>query len=208
MLTATGCQEMGGDPNARSAADAGMVSPLLPVARCTDLSDADKAARDMIEAINAERAKRDLKPLRTSASLMQVADFYACRLVDGRFFDHEDPFDGSTVDTRATDFGYAFYQIGENLAAQQPSVADAMASLMRSPTHRANILDPVYTEIGVAVKLGGEHGIYWVQEFGRPISDDLPTPSELRPAKSGAPTTLPADRDEPAPIRSTTQSAG
>lgn len=138
----------------------------------------------MIDAINAERAKRDLKPLRQNGTLMQIADFYACRLVDGHFFDHFDPYDGSTVVERAIDFGYPFFQIGENLAARQTTVKEAMSALMNSPKHRSNILDPVFTEIGVAVKIGGDHGIYWVQEFGRPLSEESPSGADSSTAGS------------------------
>jgi len=193
LIALTGCQEItGGDSKEGSGAAA-----LLPVGACADLSDADKVAREMIEAINAERTRRNLKPLRTAPALMQVADFYACRLVDGRFFDHEDPFDGSNVATRAADFGYAFFQVGENLAAEQGSVAEAMSALMKSPRHRANILDPVYTEVGIAVKTGGEHGVYWVQEFGRPITDELPAEFDAGGGEnsSSQPSSRPSSRE-------------
>ncbi len=125
----------------------------------------------MIDAVNAERARHKLAPVHGEATLMQIADFYACRLVEGGFFAHEDPIGGSTVDGRAADFGYAFWKIGENLAAGQQSVDEAMAAWLASPSHRAILLDPAFTELGVAVKAGGPNGIYWVQEFGRPITD-------------------------------------
>lgn len=139
---------------------------------CEDVSDEERLVRQMIRAVNAEREKHNLRPLRANSTLNQIAEFYACRLVDGRFFTHIDPFDGSTVDSRAADFGYAFLKVGENLAASQRSVEQAMEDWMGSSSHRANILDPGFSEIGVAVKRGGDYGIYWVQEFGRPLSDD------------------------------------
>lgn len=185
---AAGCQWE--DPVEKSESDlnagATLSVPLIPIQACADPLDQTRLANDMIDAINSEREKRGIGPLRQSATLMQIADFYACRLVDGRFFDHYDPFDGATADDRATDFGYAFYQIGENLAARQQSVNDAMTALMNSPRHKANILDPIYTEVGIAVKTGGEHGIYWVQEFGRPISDELPTGFDLTTTQPAA----------------------
>lgn len=177
FIVAAGCDlqaHNSQDPDEMDAANA-LTAPLMQLQKCSDPVDPDRYASEMIHEINAERAKLGRKSLRQSATLMQIADFYGCRLVDGRFFDHFDPYDGSTVDERATDFGYAFYQIGENLAARQPTVKEAMSALMSSPRHKANILDPIYTEVGIAVKTGGEHGIYWVQEFGRPISDEMPS---------------------------------
>ena len=56
----------------------------------------------------------------------------------------------------------------ENPAAAQSTAADVMRVGMESDSHRANILDHRWTEIGIAVRVGGEHAIYWVQEFGDP----------------------------------------
>src|SRR5438477_249764 len=78
--------------------------------------------RDLIHAVNAERAKLKLAPLKVNDILSQTAEFYACRLIDGEFFSHTDPFDGSSVDSRASNFGYAFLKVGENLAEGQDTV--------------------------------------------------------------------------------------
>ena len=172
LLGVVGCQDvqipfMSEGPAAQS---------IAPPAGCTNAPDHDALTQDLLNAINAERAKRHLAPLRTSTTLMQVADFYSCRLIDGRFFDHVDPFDGSTVDTRVTDFGYAFQKVGENLAAGHKTAKDAVNAWMESPGHRANLLDPAFTETGIAVKTGGDYGWYWVQEFGRPTATSNPSP--------------------------------
>jgi uncharacterized protein YkwD len=162
---------------------------------CADPANRGQFIAQMISAVNEQRAKRGVAPLRLNTDLVHLADFYACRLVEGGFFSHEDPFDGSSVDSRASDFGYAFWKIGENLAAGQQSVDDAVAELMLSPLHRANMLDPAFTEIGVSVKIGGEMGIYWVQEFGRPVSEQPIAPSS-QPAIAPAPLSQPAPTPE------------
>jgi uncharacterized protein YkwD len=145
---------------------------------CADVPDGQAVIQAMLTAVNEQRAEHQLPPLRLDPALSHVADFYACRLVEGGFFAHEDPFDSSTVDVRAANFGYAFQKIGENLAAGQRSVEAAMDDWMASPEHRANILDPAYTDIGIGVKLGGECGVYWVQELGRPITASEPATSK------------------------------
>jgi uncharacterized protein YkwD len=164
---AAGCEE-GVLPFADQAGQVAS-EPAVEPQPCTDPPNHDAVVQELLDSVNMERAKRLLPPLRMNPTLMQVADFYACRLIDGKFFDHVDPYDGSTVDTRATDFGYAFVKIGENLAGGHPTVKAAMAEWLESPTHRANLLDPTFTEMGIAVKVGGEFGRYWVQEFGRPV---------------------------------------
>jgi uncharacterized protein YkwD len=156
---------------------------------CEDVADSQAVIQAVLAAVNGERARHDLAPLRLDPSLCDVAGFFACRLVEGGFFAHEDPFDESTVDVRAANFGYAFQKIGENLAAGQRSVDEAMADWMASAEHRSNMLDPAYMDVGIGVKLGGECGIYWVLELGRPIS-----------AADWASPKAAADREHPAAV--------
>lgn len=172
LLTASGCDSQGGSPLSASSLLGPAATSKGRISACIDPAGEQELIRRMIDAVNAERARHKLAPLRGEETLMQIADFYACRLVDGGFFGHEDPFGGSTLDSRAADFGYAFLKIGENLAAGQESVDEALSAWLASPSHRAILLDPAFTEIGVAVKSGGANGFYWVQEFGRPIVDD------------------------------------
>jgi len=186
LLMGAGCQDNSSLPPEQSAPTdpQSITARLLMVDRCQDPAAKQTLVRDMIKAINAERIRSKIAPLHVSDTLTQLSEFYACRLAEGDFFSHVDPYNGSTVDSRATDFGYPFLKIGENLAAGQRTVEQTMTELMNSPGHRANILDPTFTEIGVSVKDGGSFGQYWVQEFGRPV-----TAGEY----SGAAASAPAD---------------
>lgn len=172
LFVAGACQEGPALPlkNGDITDPAAATARLLELDTCTDPPLGDVLLNRLLEAVNLERAKAELKPLRREDTLMVIADFYACRLAEGGFFSHRDPFDNSTVDSRAITFGYPFVKVGENLAAGQLSVDEVIEAWMESPGHRANILDPDFTEIGLAVKLGGADGPYWVQEFGRPSS--------------------------------------
>lgn len=172
---AVGCEGDGGFPLTPSALVLDKMGAAKPAPQdtCSDLPNGRTVVQALLDAVNAERARHHLRPLRLDTTLTQVAEFYACRMIDGGFFGHEDPFDGSTFDVRDVNFGYAYRKVGENLAVGHDSVRDVVADWMRSPTHRANILDPAFTEIGLAVKRGGEYGVYWVQEFGRPLA--MPT---------------------------------
>lgn len=132
-------------------------------------ANGDALVDQVVDAVNAERQKVGLPPLVLSDGLSRIADDYANRLIMGDFFAHVDPFNGSTVARRAAQKDYLFFKVGENLAAGQKDVAAAMKDWLDSPSHRANILDPDFTEIGIAIRDGGRHGRYWVQEFGRPL---------------------------------------
>lgn len=196
MAAAGGCQDESGIPlsHAGLSQSADTAARLLRLDECADLPAAEEHVRRMVTLVNAERAKHRLPPLRAEATLMQIADFYACRMAEAHFFAHVDPYDGSTVDSRATSFGYPFMKIGENLATGQRAAEEVFDDWMKSPGHRANILDPAFTEIGVSVKLGGPNGPYWVQEFGRPYSD----PGELQSLESANTPELPTPSSGPA----------
>ena len=140
------------------------------VARCITPEDAERMADQVLQLVNLERAERALQPLLVSPTLTKIAGNYACRMVDGKFFGHRDPITGHGPAERAVTGKYAFYAVGENLAAGQESAAAAIKVWMDSELHRAMILDPTWKEIGIAVRSGGEHSIYWVQEFGDPAS--------------------------------------
>lgn len=122
----------------------------------------------MVELVNQERTKRGLQAVTLSPTLCKIADEYACEMIIKGFFDHTSP-DGQGPGQRAINAGYMFLAIGENLAGGQNSPEWAMKEWMNSREgHRENILATQWREIGVAVRLGGIHGVYWVQEFGNP----------------------------------------
>jgi uncharacterized protein YkwD len=152
-----------------SAGEAASAPATRPLFSAAEPPDAAALIDAMLEAVNSERGKMGLPRLVLSDDLTVMADHYADRLIAGDYFAHIDPLTGSTLAARARQRGYSFYKVGENLAAGQPDVAAAMADWMKSPTHRANILDPDFTELGIAVRDGGRYGRYWVQEFGRPL---------------------------------------
>ena len=63
--------------------------------------------------------------------------------------------------------------IGENLAAGYPTPEAVVAGWMASPGHRANILSPNFSEIGIGLADGlAPYGTYWTQEFGARGDDD------------------------------------
>lgn len=136
---------------------------------CLTPTTSSTAIARVLELVNAERAARGLNALTLNAMLTQQAGNYACEMIEYNFFAHENPVTGSTLVSRTNDSGYRYSLVGENLAAGQPSADEAMDGWMNSDGHRANILRPEYQEIGIAVRRGGDYGVYWVQVFGRPL---------------------------------------
>lgn len=120
----------------------------------------------VVDLVNQERSSRGLSPLHVNASLGQVAAAHAADMRRSQSFSHAGS-DGSSIDVRVNRAGYGWARVGENLALGQDSAEAAVRAWMDSPGHRANILNPAFQDVGVAVDLNGAP--IWVQVFGRPL---------------------------------------
>lgn len=145
-------------------------APSEESAPCITPEVADTYADQVLQLVNLERAERDLQPVVVDQRLTKLAADYACAMVEGKFFGHRDPNTDHGPGERAIAGKYTFFAVGENLAAGQETPADVMKVWMESPAHREIILDPIWKDVGIAVRTGGEHSVYWVQEFGDPAS--------------------------------------
>lgn len=107
-------------------------------------------------------------PLVLNQQLNEAARVHADAMARGNFMEHEGR-DGSTPADRATRVGYRWRSIGENIASGQTTPEGVMKDWLRSPEHCANIMEPKFTEMGLAfaVNKASEGGIYWAQAFGR-----------------------------------------
>jgi uncharacterized YkwD family protein len=123
--------------------------------------------QQVLDLVNQERVKAGVAPLKLSNSLDKMASVKAADMRDKQYFDHTSPTYGSPFNMMTT-FGISYSYAGENIAAGQKTPTDVMNSWMNSSGHRANILNPNYTELGVGLAKGGSYGTYWVQEFIRP----------------------------------------
>ncbi len=113
--------------------------------------------------LNADRAAQGLPPVRPNAKLAALAGDYAQDMINRNFFAHNNP-EGQTPFDRMRQRGISFGYAGENLAINT-SVAGAEQAFMNSPGHRANILNPRYTQVGIGVRYSRSGSVYVVQEF-------------------------------------------
>lgn len=128
--------------------------------------DPDAFVTKVIELTNSERANAGLAPLVENHQLEEAARSYSEVLASSGCFDHTC---GNVPDfaDRDAQAGYrGWTDIGENIAAGYPTPEEVVAGWMASPGHRANILSPDFTEIGVGVAYGGPFGTYGTEEFG------------------------------------------
>ena len=102
---------------------------------------------EMLELVNQERRERGLAALRWSAELAAIAEAHSDDMVARNYFAHEAP-QGATVADRAKKAKITFWLLGENLGVA-PTIPMVHQGLMESPTHRANILKPEFTHVGI-----------------------------------------------------------
>lgn len=120
--------------------------------------------QEVIDLVNAERAKAGLQPLAADLELTRVARLKSQDMRDSSYFDHISPNYGSPFDMM-DEFGITYRAAGENIAAGQRTPAETMEGWMNSPGHKANILKSEFTHIGVGYTTGGEYRSYWTQMF-------------------------------------------
>jgi uncharacterized protein YkwD len=112
--------------------------------------------------INAQRARHGLQPLRHSTRLARAAGRLSRAMVQARFFSHVGR-DGSTVTSRARSAGYRRHAaLGETIAWGAGRLARPgaiVATWMASPPHRATILTPGFSEVGLGVAAGSPVGL-------------------------------------------------
>lgn len=122
---------------------------------------------EVIKLTNQERAKVGLPPLKTNWQLSRVARYKSQDMASKNYFSHYSPTYGSPFKMMES-FGLRFYAAGENLAYGQRTPQEVVRSWMSSPGHRANILNPSFSEIGVGVAKNSKGILYWTQMFISP----------------------------------------
>jgi|GEM_PF-3199348 len=122
----------------------------------------------VLELTNIERANYGLAPLAWHSGLGEVARAHSRDMAENDFMSHTS-FDGTTMRQRIDHAGIIWRAIAENVARGQRTPEAVVAAWMNSPGHRANILDPELTHLGVgAYRLPGSRFVYnWTQKFAR-----------------------------------------
>lgn len=119
----------------------------------------------LFELLNQARAAAGLPALQLHSKLVELARLKAQDMVTNNYFSHTSPTYGSPFDMmRAA--GLRYTAAGENLAGAS-SAERAHNALMNSSGHRANMLNPNYTHVGIGAVVGGPYGIMFVQMFCR-----------------------------------------
>ncbi len=135
----------------------------LPFTVAQGLKPDPAAEAAMLELVNAERAAAGLDPVRLDPELTAVGRAHSEEMFRLGYFAHRSPVTGEPGD-RLDAAGVRYLASGENLA-YAPSVEVAHRGLMNSPGHRANILNPLFTRLGVGIVRSERRGLMVSQEF-------------------------------------------
>jgi uncharacterized YkwD family protein len=137
--------------------------------------------QQMLELVNKERAEAGLSPLKMDNELVQLARLKSQDMIDKNYFSHTSPTYGDPFEMMKN-FGVEYWMAGENLAGNS-SLSGAHEALMNSPGHRANILKPEFTHVGIGVVKGGRYGMMITQMFIKSRDAETQEPG-IRPTPS------------------------
>lgn len=142
------------------------------------LQDPPTVVQRVLELVNAARAEgrqcgryaqAPAPPLTLSVSLTAAASLHSLDMAKRGSLGHEGT-DGSASGDRMTRAGYIWQASGENIAAGQADAEGAVAAWLGSPGHCATLMEPRFTETGIAFALapGKNPNVYWTQVFATP----------------------------------------
>lgn len=148
-------------PTARPTAAPTVIPTAAPTVAPEDTTEAT-FAEQVVKLVNKERAKAGLKELTLDKTIESAALIRAKEIVQS--FSHTRP-NGSNFSTVLKEQGITYRGAGENIAWGQKSPEEVMKAWMNSDGHRANILNPNFTKIGVGHYQNAKGTNYWAQLF-------------------------------------------
>jgi hypothetical protein len=140
-------------PGARSAPDSPAPAPV---------AFDEQAEIDLLHRVNDARVQVGAPPLSTTSELIVAARQHAREMLLHEKISHQFPGEAD-LKQRLAEWNMHFDQAGENVAVDF-SAEDAQDSLMGSPGHRANLLNPAFNAVGIGIAREGNR-LYVVQDF-------------------------------------------
>jgi hypothetical protein len=125
----------------------------------------------LVDLTNNVRESSGVVTLARNSVLDKAAEMKANDMANNEYFAHTSPA-GITPWHWFSKANYSFSYAGENLAIDFTESVDVENAWLNSPTHKANILNSKFTEIGIATAEGYYNGhltTYVVQMFGKPV---------------------------------------
>jgi|SRR5689334_7843436 len=123
----------------------------------------------VLELINQERTRQALPALKAQSQLAAAARAHSAEMACNNYFSHTG-LNGSTVASRVALQGYKWSWLGENIAGGSSTPEAVVQQWMNSAPHKANILSPNFTDVGVgyAYASTSTYKHYWTLDFAKP----------------------------------------
>lgn len=124
----------------------------------------------LVNLTNRDRVAANVAELKVNPVLERAAQMKADDMAKRSYFSHNTP-EGLTPWYWFEQAGYKYKYAGENLAVNFENSEDVETAWMNSRGHFLNIMNPKYTEIGIATSTGiykGRTAVFVVQMFGTP----------------------------------------
>ncbi len=119
------------------------------ISSTADTNKEQVSAKEVVAIMNTERAKAGLSPLAENPRLNDSAKLKNQDMIERKYWEHNAP-DGTQPWVFFAKVGYQYKKAGENLACNFRLSSAVVQGWMDSPTHRANVLDPEFADVGVA----------------------------------------------------------
>lgn len=142
----------------------------------------------LLEETNQSRRQHGIATVDLSESLNRAAYLKVTDMFAKQYWGHDAP-DGTKPWKWFADAGYSYSEAGENLAKNFYTAEAVSGAWMNSAEHRANILNPDYTEVGFAVASGtleGKATTIVVALYGRPVSIGAGASTAVEGAENGS----------------------
>jgi uncharacterized protein YkwD len=126
-------------------------------------------AHKVFDKVNRQRRLHGLHELAWNDAVAAQARLQSLNMMQRGFFSHFDPQRGSLA-SRLNRSGIGWTRCGENIFREQgmdEPADEAVEGWMRSPAHRASILDPLFTQTGVGIAISSETEYFVTQIFIR-----------------------------------------
>ncbi len=176
-----------------------------PVLKANTLAYATEMSQSgLLASTNAQRASAGVGGLTLNAQLNAAAQAKANDMIARNYWSHTTP-DGQQPWVFFDNAGYKYTKAGENLAYGFATSSDAVTGWMNSPTHKANMLDGAFVDVGfgfangAAYNSSGEQTVV-VAEYGKPQTLGASTaPAPAAPTTTTPKAAAPKPAVTPAP---------
>lgn len=139
----------------------------------------------MLAETNLDRQINGEPPLKLSSELSRAAMTKASDMAKRNYWSHNTP-EGTPPWSFVSATDYQYQKIGENLATGFYNEEEAVRGWMASPSHRENMLDPAYSEVGFGFSdashysaVGGGPATIFVAYYGKPAAATITLASKI-----------------------------